>query len=169
MSAPFGNRFWEKRSKDGREKLFSDSTLLWESACEYFLFVDENPYLVQEQRKGQVNLKIDAKLEADALADIAEALKPLISIPTIRPYTLAGLCVFLGASRSWWNAFKGSADEDFLEVIARIEEIIYVQKFEGAAVGAFNANLISRELGLADKQSIDMSTDITVEYTGSEE
>ncbi|MFC0183379.1 terminase small subunit [Pseudarcicella hirudinis] len=57
----------------------------------------------------------------------------------------------------------------FLEVITRIEEIVYVQKFEGAAVGAFNANIIARDLGLADKQNIDLSTDIVVEYTGFDE
>jgi hypothetical protein len=28
---------------------------------------------------------------------------------------------------------------------------MYAQKFEGAASGAFNANIIARDLGLADK------------------
>ncbi len=40
---------------------------------------------------------------------------------------------------------------EFSEVITRVEQIIYIQKFEGATVNAFNANIISRELGLADK------------------
>jgi hypothetical protein len=31
----------------------------------------------------------------------------------------------------------------------------FVDKFEGAAVGAYNANLIARELGLRDKTEVD--------------
>ncbi|MFC0183380.1 terminase small subunit [Pseudarcicella hirudinis] len=113
MAAPAGNKFWQNRSRHGRDKLFENPELLWGAACEYFQSVDDNPYLVQEQRKGQVNLKIDAKLNADALSDITDALNPLISIPTIRPYTIAGLCIYVNASRSWWNSFKDSASEDF--------------------------------------------------------
>ena len=41
-----------------------------------------------------------------------------------------------------------------MAVIARIEGIITTQQFEGACVGAFNANIISRTLGLADKKEI---------------
>ena len=44
--------------------------------------------------------------------------------------------------------------EDFSAVISMVEEIIETQQFEGAAVGAFNANIIARKLGLADKQDI---------------
>jgi hypothetical protein len=36
-------------------------------------------------------------------------------------------------------------------VIARIDSIIYNQKFEGAAVGAFHHSIIARDLGLTDK------------------
>lgn len=35
-------------------------------------------------------------------------------------------------------------------IINRVERLIWQQKFEGAAAGLLNANLISRELGLAD-------------------
>jgi hypothetical protein len=66
-----------------------------------------------------------------------------------------GLCVYLGASTNWWNEFRSACmnkgDKDFLEVIARVEETIKTQQFEGACVGAFNANIIARTLGLADK------------------
>lgn len=42
-----------------------------------------------------------------------------------------------------------------MEVTTYVEEIIRTQKFEGAAVGAFNANIIARDLGLSDKKEID--------------
>lgn len=45
-----------------------------------------------------------------------------------------------------------------MQVTTRIDEIIYKQKFEGAAVGAFNANIIARDLGLADKKDVDIKT-----------
>ena len=37
-------------------------------------------------------------------------------------------------------------------IIARIESVIETQQLEGATVGAFNANIIARKLGLAEKQ-----------------
>lgn len=44
---------------------------------------------------------------------------------------------------------KGKYD-DFSEVIRVISNIMYAQKFEGASVGVFNANIIARDLGLKD-------------------
>ncbi len=67
----------------------------------------------------------------------------------------------------WWRNFKegcknstddSTDDKDFLMVIARIEETIETQQFEGACVGAFNANIIARKLGLSDKQELDHTT-----------
>ncbi len=46
--------------------------------------------------------------------------------------------------------------KDFFGVYTRISQIIRTQKFEGAAVGLFNANIIARDLGLADKQSSEL-------------
>ncbi len=62
--------------------------------------------------------------------------------------------LFRSASREWWNKFKNANHPDFLQVVSRIDEIIYTQKFEGAAVGAFNANIISRDLGLRDGSDV---------------
>jgi hypothetical protein len=45
MAAPKGNQFWKLRSKHGRDKLFASPELLLESACEYFQWCDENPWL----------------------------------------------------------------------------------------------------------------------------
>jgi hypothetical protein len=63
----------------------------------------------------------------------------------------------LDVSHNFWTEFKKrlkETDKDFLVVTARIEQIIYTQKFEGAAVGIFNANIISRDLGLIDKSDL---------------
>lgn len=134
MAAPKDNEFWKLRSKHGRDKLFATPDLLEEAAYEYFSWCQQNPWLRTDYR-GK---------------DAEE-----VQIPTPRPFTIKGLCLYLDASEQYWRTFKASEGaKDFLAVITRIEEIIYTQKFEGAAVGAFNANLISRDLGLADKKEL---------------
>ena len=47
-------------------------------------------------------------------------------------------------------------DEAFSELTAMIDSIIRTQKFEGAAADLFNANIISRDLGLVDRQARDV-------------
>jgi hypothetical protein len=68
------------------------------------------------------------------------------------PYTLTGFLVFIEANKEYWRDFKKAQHNGFSGVIEKIEMIIYDQKYTGAAVGAFNANIISRDLGLVDKQ-----------------
>ena len=71
-----------------------------------------------------------------------------------RPMTQAGLCIFLGVGVSTWHDYKKKPA--YSEVIKDIESVMFEQKFSGAAIGLFNANIISRELGLADKQEVKM-------------
>ena len=84
MAAQKGNKFWELRSKHGRDKLFASPKLLWVAACEYFKWCDENP--LQEQKlfayqgsieKGNANL--------------------------MRAYTMSGLCLYLKCSESYFR------------------------------------------------------------------
>ena len=44
---------------------------------------------------------------------------------------------------------------DYAPIIARIRNNCFVNNFKGAAVGLFNANLIARKLGIADRKEID--------------
>ncbi len=142
MAAPKGNRFWEMRSKHGRDRLFETPDLLWEAACEYFGWCDENP-LIETDFKGK---------DADE-----------VHIPRIRAYTLQGLCLYLDCNAGYFTDFETALKEDdtetaedFSRVITRIRETIFTQKFEGAAAGLLNANIISRDLGLVDRK--DMTT-----------
>ena len=138
MAAPKGNEFWKLRSKHGREKLFKTPELLWEAACEYFEWCVENP-IEKQDFVGKDADEVYRKLE--------------------RPFTLQGLCIYCDASSTYWKEFKSNCREkskDFLPVITRIEEVIYNQKFEGAAVGIFNNNIIARDLGLKDSHDVDV-------------
>jgi len=170
MAAPEGNTFWKLRSKHGRRKLFETPELLWEAACEYFQWCDENPWLQKKaiqkttpvpKTKGRgKNKTITVEKEQQIHQEVS---------PTARPYSLTGFCLYIDASRAYWTNFKAGfkaktndelseTDKDFLCVIARVEETIETQQFEGAVVGAFNANIIARKLGLSDKQEVDHTT-----------
>lgn len=140
MAAPAGNKFWQNRSRHGREKLFATPELLLNAAEEYFAWCDENPWYKSEAIKS-----------GDRCGDI-------VNIPLKRPYTLSGLCVYLDVNETYFRTFRSQlppGEIDFNSVISAIEQIIYTQKFEGAAVGAFNANIIARDLGLKEKSEID--------------
>lgn len=136
MGAPLGNQFWKLRSKHGRDKIFATPEILLDAACEYFQWCDENPLLDTDFRGKEVQE---------------------VKIPKMRAYTLHGLCIFLGVHTKYFNDFEDQIrqnnDElakDFSNVLTRIREIIYTQKFEGAAAGLLNQAIIARDLALKE-------------------
>lgn len=129
-----GNKWWQKRTKHGRDKLFQDPKLLWESACEYFEATDKRKW-VKKDWVGKDAEEVERENET--------------------PYTKSGLALYLDCDWRTIEALKSDTNPDFAHIISRIEKIIYTQKFEGAAVGAFNANIIARELGLSEKVESD--------------
>ncbi len=147
-AAPKGNKFWELAPTTGRKKLYATPELLWKDCVEYF-----------EATKKRKWVKTEYKSEDGKL-------KKLL-IPTAVPFTIIGLCIFLGMDDSTWQTY-GSAEshKDFHVIVRQVEKIIYNQKFEGAVVGAFKENIIARELGLADKHdnkhSGEISTSVTI-------
>lgn len=147
MAAPKDNTFWKLRSKHGRDKIFSDPNVLLGECYAYFEHCDKNPWYKNEAIKS------------------GEQVGKTVKVPTQRPYTLTGLYVFLNIDRKTWALYKDR--EDFIPVIAHVEDIIYTQKFEGAAVGAFNATIIARDLGLKDGQ--DFTTNGKDMYSGMSE
>lgn len=139
-----GNKFWELRSKHGRDKLFATPELLWEAACEYFQWCEDNP-LVETQAKVVSN----GQGEGSSIT--------LVELPVIRAMTVSQLCLYLGCNESYLRIFKQQlpdGEKDFNTIILNIEQVIYNQKFQGAAGNLLNANIISRELGLMDRTDI---------------
>ena len=133
-----GNQFWKLRSKHGRDKLFATPELLWEAACEYFKWHEDNPLY-----------------ESKAFAFQGEIT--IATLPKMRALTLSGLCLYLHCSESYFREFKSNlkeGEQDFLTVIREIETSIYNQKFQGAAADLLNSNIIARDLGLRDKTEI---------------
>lgn len=141
MAPPKGNKFWQRRSKHGREALFASPELLWEAASEYFEWCDNNPWIKSK------------KVDTDKGYSSEE-------IPTQRPYSKTGLFVYIGCSEKWLTNFKKNCSDDFLTVIEEIEQTIATQQWEGASVGAFNPNIIARTLGLSENTNVNNSGSI---------
>lgn len=152
--APVGNRFWELRAKHGRDRLFADPKQLWKAAVGYFTWCENNP-LYEVDFRGK---------------DATE-----VAIPKMRAFTMSGLCLYLDCGSKYFYDFKKALDgrndeisRDFSNIVDKIIETIYTQKFTGAAAGFLNPNIIARDLGLTDKQEIkqlNQSPDQYVEYT----
>lgn len=109
--------------------IFSSPDLLWQEACEYFSWCDNNPIMSYEW-----NGKDPVRCELEKA----------------RAYTLKGLCIYLDVNEKYFNGVIAS-NEDFANVCTRIRDVIFTQKFELAAAGLLNANIIARDLGLVDK------------------
>lgn len=132
LAAPKGNRFWEARSSHGANPKFVNPEHLWVACLEYFEWVEDNPLKEAKvaQKKGEPTV---------------------IEMDKMRAMTITGLCVFLDIVESTWSDWRANR-QDLSSVITRAEQIIRSQKFEGAAADLLNANIIARDLGLAEKK-----------------
>jgi hypothetical protein len=154
-----GNQMWKLRAKHGRDKIFNDPNVLWESAAEYFQWCDDNPYTKVEQKKGNTVIPRGTELTTE---EFNRATNPLAEIPIMRPYTIQGLTLFLGVHTQYFTDFEKSLENmedrqkanNFSVIITRIKEIISRQKLDGAMIGAFNPMIVARIEGLKDKQDI---------------
>ncbi len=133
MAAPLGNRFWEARSSHGRKPIFASPEELWEACQEYFEWTESNPLF---------ECKAFSTKEGIQTTDL----------PKMRAMTISGLCLFLDIDQTTWREYR---DKDgFSSVTTRADEIIRLQKFQGASADLLNPNIIARDLGLADKSEL---------------
>lgn len=131
MAAPRGNQFWKARSSHGRNPIFAEPEQLRAACLEYLEWIEANPLKEEKVFNGKDGI---------VRADVAK----------MRAMTIGGLCIFLGIDRTTWIEY--GKKEDFSKVTREIEEIIRDQKFAGAAADLLNANIIARDLGLAEKK-----------------
>lgn len=126
-----GNQLW-RLSPTVKERFFANGEALIAAAIEYFEWADVNP--LEQTVVGWYQ---------------GEASDHTIYHP--RTLTVAGLCAYVGVDRQNWSVWKRDRD-DLRLAIEWVEQIMFEQKFSGAAVGLFNASIIARDLGLADVQ-----------------
>lgn len=123
-----GNQLWKVRTKCGRSSRFSSAEQLLQACEKYLEWVDDHP-LYEYKEVG-----------------ICRGKPLIVEIPKRRPMTIRGLCLFMGISQvTWWNYKKRSAG--FLNVCCCVEQVIWIQKFEGVVVGFFKPAIIARESG----------------------
>lgn len=151
MPAPKGNQYWTLRSKHGADAIFTDPQVLLDACMEYFKATEQRKWYKKEAIKGG---KDSGKT---------------VDIPIETPFSISGLCIFLGVNTVYFNQFEESKtykdNKDFSKVITHVKDIIETQQFEGATVGAFNANIIARKLGLVDKGEIDNKGEVNLVIT----
>lgn len=130
MQFQAGNKFWLARSSHGRNPIFSDPEQLRNACYEYFEWVEENPLYEEKIFHSSGMITKD-------------------TVTKMRAMTISGLCIFLDIDRTTWENYRNNPD--FFRITKEVEEIIYNQKFTGAAADLLNPNIIARELGLSDK------------------
>lgn len=136
MAAKKGNNYWQFRNKHGRDFKYTPDAL-WDEAVKYFEWMSE---------------RVWNKKEAIKSGDLAGEL---IDVPTSTPMSIETFCLFADIStETFRNYEKDKSNQDFIGVITCVREIIESNQFEGATVGAYNANIIARKLGLADKTDL---------------
>ncbi|GAA4328460.1 terminase small subunit [Flaviaesturariibacter amylovorans] len=151
----------------GRPRAFATPEDLLQGALDYFEWADANPWLKNEALKKPY--------QRPKLGKSGQPLKGqmewvyMVQVPTQRPYSLAGFAVYHALnqqfildleSRMKAQEKEGATEKaraeacEFLSVIAYVREAIATNQLEGASVGAYNANIIARLLGLVDKKDV---------------
>jgi len=82
------------------------------------------------------------------------------ALPKMRAMTLKAFQIFADISHTTWDNYCDK--EDYVAITTRVKDIIYSQKFEGAAATLLNPNIIARELGL--KEHAENTNKNTIEY-----
>lgn len=128
--------FWDRAFNGNVNKKLPTVDEIWAKAREYFQWMDDHP-LQEEQLfhyKGEVTSHAANKMRA---------------------YTWEGFAVFMGMTKQGIQLWRdGSAGDDVKDLMEYIGQIIYTQKFEGAAANLLNSGLITRDLGLAERREL---------------
>ena len=88
-----------------------------------------------------------------------------------RLVSIEGFCIWLGEARRWWDELDNDdrkRKDEFARVKAKIREYCEKYQKEMASSGLFNANIISRLLGLADKQQVEGQMNYTFNFGGDQ-
>lgn len=124
----------------GRPLKYQPEELL-EKFQEYLVWAKDNPIIVGHSEKN-------TSKDGGTYGKETEEMKP-------RLVSISGFLVHLGATRDWWDGLglrKKSAE--FIRVKSFIRDYCENYQKEMATNDIFNANIISRLLGLADKKEV---------------
>jgi len=124
-----GNQYWKLRTTDGRDYEYTDVKEFAEKCAEYIDYIQANPLYESRVVSGEI-----------------------YELPKMRAMSIEGLCNHLDITVKTYRSYRDRSD--FLPVLTRVEQIMYAQKFEGAAAELLSHSIISRDLGLVDKKEV---------------
>lgn len=118
----------------GLKKLIATPEILWRAFNEYV--------------KEELSNKIEDEQYVGATAK-------RVIFKHVPPLTNQGFSVYLakhyGVSYHCYRLNTGGAYGEYLTIVTKISDTIFQHNFKYAAIGKFNCNLISRQLGLTEK------------------
>lgn len=138
---------YKKRNKDGSESSYTPQRLL-KQAYKYFDWCKKNPLQRREI------LKSGSQAGTVVMVDVE------------RPYTLIGLCNYLGISEKTFRQYE--EEEVYVSIASHIREVIVQDLLESALVDSYNPAIIARMLSLIDRQDREVCTELTINVTSEE-
>jgi len=142
MPAPKGHPLW---GNPLNPKKYTPQEL-WNKFIEYKEWNSNNPIMVVEQSK------MPQRIPANYKGSLKKFLNQIIYLPHERALSIWRFCIFANITQETFDNYsKSKGYETFFEICKRIREEIDAQHFEGGMSGTFNANIVTRKLGLQEK------------------
>lgn len=113
----------------------------WDKFMQYLDWCDENPIIQQ----------------------VPHVKTGVIDVKHKRPYSIEAFCTFANiTTQTFYNYAKAEGYEMYFDICTHIKQIIDTQHLEGGFVGTFNAGLVARKLGLAEK--VEQQNETTINW-----
>lgn len=126
----------------GRPYKIKDAQELWDKFVEYCDDIESNPW---QQKTGSNSIA------GQGGGGQSNSMRQEVRVLP-RAYTLQGFCAFCGIVQRWADFKKHNKNRrGFEPVIIQIENVVMAQQLDGALLHQFNASIVARINGLADK------------------
>lgn len=154
MPAPKGHPMW---GNPLNPKKYTPEEF-WIAFTEYIDWCDKNPVMINEQSK--MPQRLPSNYNKETYGPIKNFLKQVTQIPAQRAYSIEGFCNYADISIQTFYNYESEEynkdDKTFFEVCKRVRQVIDEQHFTGGMAGTFNANIVTRKLGLKENMSVDV-------------
>lgn len=148
MAAPKGNQYYLLNKSVGRKPMIDNVEFFIDGWNRYVEFCLSTPLMQKVVQKRKISRD--------------EEVVEIVDLPHTRAFTIEGYCNFIEVSKDLFYDYLKK--EAFSDILSHIQQRCYVQKFEGAASGFYNANIIARDLGLVDRADIESHGNITINW-----